>query len=138
MLEPLFVSHTETLLFVDDHQSKVVELDVLGEQAMRADHDVGLASFSGHNNLLLLLRWNKPAQHGDCHRKSCKSLLERFVVLIAEDGRRRQHGDLLTVRNGFERRAHRNFGFAVSDVATYKAVHWHGRFHVPLDIRDGR
>ena len=43
LLQPLFVAHAEALFFVDDHEAEVVELHVLREQAMRADHDVDFA-----------------------------------------------------------------------------------------------
>ena len=32
LLQPLFVAHAEALLFVDDHQAEVLELDVLRKQ----------------------------------------------------------------------------------------------------------
>ena len=39
-LDALLVLHAEALLLVDDEQAEVLELHVVGEQAVRADHDV--------------------------------------------------------------------------------------------------
>ena len=44
LLEALFVRHAETLLFVDDHQTEILKLDVLRKQPVRADHDIHLAA----------------------------------------------------------------------------------------------
>ena len=41
-LQPLLVAHAEALLFVHHHQPEVGELEVLGEQAVRADQNVHL------------------------------------------------------------------------------------------------
>ena len=43
LLQPLLVRHAEALLFVDDDQAQVGELDVLADQPVRADEDVDLA-----------------------------------------------------------------------------------------------
>ena len=43
LLDPLLVRDAEPLLLVDDQQAEVAELDVLRQQAVRADDDVDLA-----------------------------------------------------------------------------------------------
>ncbi len=42
-LSALLVVDAEALLLVDDHQAQVLELDLLAEQPVGADHDVDLA-----------------------------------------------------------------------------------------------
>jgi hypothetical protein len=49
------VRDAEALLLVDDEQAEVLELDVLREQAVRADDDVDLAGFGLLRASLLLL-----------------------------------------------------------------------------------
>ena len=44
-LEALFVGHAEALLFVDDKQAEILEFDVFGKQAVRADDHVHFAGF---------------------------------------------------------------------------------------------
>ena len=43
LLDLLLVRHAEPLLFVDHEQAEIAELDVLRQQAVRADDDVDLA-----------------------------------------------------------------------------------------------
>ena len=43
LLQALLVPDAEALLFVDDQQAEIAELDVLREQAMRADDDIDFA-----------------------------------------------------------------------------------------------
>ena len=43
LLQALFVADAEALLFVDDEEAEVLELEVLGEDAVGADEDVDLA-----------------------------------------------------------------------------------------------
>ena len=50
----LLVRHAEPLLLVDDEQPEIAELDVLREQAVRADDHVDLAGGEIGERLLLL------------------------------------------------------------------------------------
>ena len=65
LLEALLVAHAEALLFVDDEQAEVLELDVFGEQAVGADEDVDLAGFDFFDDQLLLLRRAEAGDHLD-------------------------------------------------------------------------
>ena len=56
LLEALFVADAEALLFVDDEQAEVLELDVFGKNAMGADEDVDLAGLDFLEDDLLLFR----------------------------------------------------------------------------------
>ena len=50
LFQALLVAHAEALLFVDDEQAEVLELDVFGEQAVGADEDVDFAGFDFFEN----------------------------------------------------------------------------------------
>ena len=117
LLQPLFVTHPEALLFVNDHQAEVAELQVFGEQPVRADHDVHFAGLDALDDLLLLLGAAEAAQHLDVDGKGGEALLEGLEVLEGEHCGRRQNDDLLVVAHRLERRAHTDFGFAVAHVA---------------------
>ncbi len=54
LLQALFVAHAEALFFIDDQQSKIGELYVLGQQAVSADEDVDLSGFDSLQNIFLL------------------------------------------------------------------------------------
>ena len=65
LLQPLFVAHSEALLFIHDQQAEVGELDVFREQAVGADQDVDLAGFDLLQNFFLLFRGAEAADHFD-------------------------------------------------------------------------
>ena len=46
--------------------------------------------------------------------------------------------DLFAVHDGFECRPHGDLGLAVANVAAQQAIHRRRRFHVALDVPDGR
>ena len=74
---------------------------------------VFFCSFSVRNRLSISMRTGNAA-----NRRA-----ERFVVLKRQHGGRRQHGHLLGIRDGLERRAHGHFRLAVADVAAEQPVH---------------
>ena len=88
------------------------------------------------DDLARLLVGLEPAQRPERHREGAHPLGERREVLLHEQRRRHQDGDLLAVLDGLERRAHRDLGLAVADVAADQPVHRHGPAHVGLDLLD--
>ncbi len=60
------------------------------------------------------------------------------MMLLGQDGRRHEDGDLLTPVDRLERRADRHLGFAIADVATDQAIHRPVLRHVFLDRIDRR
>ena len=55
-------------------------------------------------------------------------------MLKRQHGRWREQRDLLAVHHGLERRPHRDFRLAVSDVAAEQAIHGRRQLHVFLDV----
>src|SRR2546421_4953805 len=45
LFQTFFMSDAKALLFVDDHESQVMEFNVLGQQAVGADNNIELAGF---------------------------------------------------------------------------------------------
>ena len=117
LLQAFFLGDSETLLFVDDEKAEVFEVDVFGEDAMRADDDVDLARFEFANDFFLFFRAVVTSEKFDRDRERCEAPQKRAIVLVGEDGGRREHRDLFSIHDGLERGAHRHFSFAVSDVA---------------------
>ena len=68
---------------------------------------------------------------------AAKRRLKRFQMLERKHRGRREHGNLLAVRQRLERGAHGDFRLAVADVAAEQPVHRQSRFHVALHIFDG-
>ena len=66
----------------------------------------------------------------DFHRPVGEAVAKRLVVLLREQGRRRQHRDLLAGLDGDKRSAHGDFGLAESDIPADQAVG--GRFGLKI------
>ena len=118
-LQPLLLRHPEALLLVDDEQAEVAEAHVLGEQAVGADDDVHRALGDARDHLLLLGGGDEARQPADLDREPGEAARERADVLLGENRGRRQHRHLLAVHHRLERRAHRDLGLAVADVADH-------------------
>src|SRR5215510_2182943 len=87
LLETLFVLHAEAVLFVDDNEPEVRELDIGTEQPVRADHEIDFLLFQLDENRRLFFRCLKSAQRRDANRKIGETLGERTLMLIRENGR---------------------------------------------------
>ena len=83
---------------------------------------------------LLLLGGPEAGEHLDLDRKVGQPLDEGAAVLLGQNRRRHQHGDLLAALHRLERGAHRDLGLAVADVAHQQPVHRARPLHVALDL----
>ncbi len=122
-LEAFFVGDAEALLLVHDEQAEILELYVLRKEAVGADDNVDLAGFEVGENFLLFGGAAEAAEHFDAHGKCGEALFEGFEMLESENGGGSKNGDLFAVGDGFEGRAHGDFGFAVADVAAQEPIH---------------
>ena len=134
LLEPLLLPHAEALLLVDDDQREVVEGDAFAQQLVRADDDVDAAL-----QQLVLDRAPVGAgavarQHLDRQAERLAAARERARVLLGEDRRRAQHGDLPAAERHAERRAQRDLRLAEADVAAQQPVHRRLLGEVGLDL----
>ena len=119
----LLLAHAKAVLFVDDHQAEILELDVALQQLVGADHDVDLAlgQFGGRGFDFL---GGFEARHDfHAHRPVGEAVLEAVVVLLGEQGGRHQHRNLLAAVHCEEGRAHGDLGLAEADIAADQAVH---------------
>src|SRR5438045_9504858 len=104
---------------------------------MRPDEDVDLSLFDFLDDILLLLRSAKAADHLDHDREWCEPTLESLVMLEGQNRCRREHSNLPVILHRLEGGAHSDFSLAVTDVAAEKTDRAHGGFHVLLNVGDG-
>src|SRR5262249_20766677 len=78
-LELFFVHDAEPLLFVNHHESEVLETDVVLKQPMGADHDVYRSGGQILHNALLLAAGAKPGKQLDPDRVIGHPFTERVV-----------------------------------------------------------
>ncbi|EPJ40697.1 putative Transcription-repair-coupling factor [Streptomyces afghaniensis 772] len=137
LLQLLLVLDAEALFLVDDDQAQVLELGLRREQAVGADDDVHRALAQAFQDRLGLGVGLEAGQRLDAHRELRVPLAERPEVLLHQQGRGHQDGDLLAVLDGLEGGPDGDLGLAVADVAADQTVHRDRLLHVLLDLGDG-
>ena len=137
LLDPLLVRHAEAVLLIHDEEPQVPEGNVPGEQAVGPDHHVHRALAEPRHHGLLLLRRAEAGEQLHPERERRKPLGEGPPVLLGQDRRRRQEGDLPAVHGGLERGPEGDLSLAVADVPRDQAIHGTGLLHVGLDLLDG-
>ena len=123
LLQLLLLAHAEALFLVDDDEAEILEPHIGLQQLVRADHDVDLAVGKFLQRFLGFLLRLEARKHVHAHGPVGEAIAEVLVVLLREQRRRHEHGDLLASRRGDERGAQRHFGLAEADVAADDAVH---------------
>ncbi len=136
LLDALLVLHPEALFLVDDQQAEILELELLGEQPVGADHAVDLAARQAVHHLARLCRREEAGQHLDPDRVAGEAVGEGVAVLLGEQRRGHEHRDLLAVLDRLEGGPDRHLGLAEPDVAAQQAVHRVGALHVGLGVVD--
>ena len=135
LLQPLLVLDAEALLLVDDDQAEVLEL----ARPCETSRCVPMMMSTPPCATRLTMRFCSPAERkrlmtSTMNGYSASRCAEGAVVLLGEDRRRHEDGDLLAVVDRLERGADGQLGLAVADVAADEAVHRPGLLHVALDL----
>ena len=128
--------HAEALFLVDDDKPEFAEFDFTSDKRVRSDDNVNGTFRETFDDLLALLSHFVTGQSFNNNREFCKAFRKTQIMLLRQNRRRHQHGDLLAGNGAFERRPHRNFRFAVADVAAQQTVHRTRRLHIALDLFD--
>ncbi len=136
LLHRLLVTDAEALLLVDDEQAEPLELHVLGQQSMGADHDVDLAGRDAVDDALGLARREEAGEHLDPDRVRGHAIAERREVLLREQRRGHEHADLHAVLHRLEGGTDRDLGLAEADIAAHEAIHRRVVLHVGLHVGD--
>ncbi len=135
-LQALLVAHAEAMLLVNDEQSQVLEARMRVKQAVRCNDDIDLSVLDTVDRLLSLLCVAEARKGCDAYRPLGESVAEICQVLLREQRRGRQHGDLFARLRCHEGRAHGHFGLAETHVAANDAVHRTVARHVLENLAD--
>ena len=127
----------ELLLFVDDHQPEVLELQVFAQDSVGSDQNIDFPVLEILQHHLGLFGRPRPVEVVDPRGQSVQTFAKRAKVLKRQQRRRNQHRHLLAVGHSLEGGAHRDFSFTKAHVAANQAVHGDRRFHVCLDVGRG-
>ena len=128
------MTHTKVLLFVDDQQTQIVKLGVLGEQSMSANNNIHKTCCHVFARFFCVLCTYKPRQGSDFNGKSAKAFRKTLVVLARQQSGRRNDCHLHARHRCNERRTHRYFGFAKAHITANKTIHRLARAHVCQNI----
>ena len=132
-----FVLDAKTLFLVDDDQAEILELNLLGQQAMGTDDDVdgtALKSLEGFAGFGVSLE-TRQGRHLD--GETCVTLSEGLEMLLHQQSSGHQHRHLLAVLNRLKRSTYRDLGFTVADITTDQPVHRNDLLHVTLNVGNG-
>ena len=129
-LHGLLVGHAEALLLVDDEETEVLELHVLGQQPVRADDHVDAPVGQALHDGPLLGRRQEAAEQLHPHRVGRVAVGEGLGVLAGQQRGRSQHRCLRPVLHRLEDGAHGHLGLAEPDVAAHQTVHRPRLLHV--------
>ena len=129
--------HAKALFLVNDDQAQVLEHYAVREDAVGTDHHVHRAGCDFFGNLAGFLRLLEAGEHTNLHGESREALAERLVVLLGEQGRGYEHGNLFAVLHRLECGTYGDLGFAEAHVAGDEAVHGDFFLHVLLYLVDG-
>jgi hypothetical protein len=137
LLEPLLLLHAEALLFVDDDQPQLPESHVSLDQAVGADDDVDAALLEPLEHGIHFAAGAEPRQQLDPHGPVREPVGERRKMLLCQQCRGYQQGDLPAGLHGDEGGPQGNFGLAEADVTAHDAVHRHRRLEIGQHRLDG-
>jgi hypothetical protein len=97
---------------------------------MRAYEYIDLAFPGSIYDIVGLPGGLEPIQHFDCDGEICKTLIESPAVLNTQNSGRDKNRNLLAAFDSLKSRPHRNFSFAVTNIAAKKPVHRQRFLHI--------
>ena len=137
LFELLLVLHTESLFFINNDQPQILKIHVFLQQAMRSDDDIQFPEAQFCQGFFGLGGTLKTVQHVDADREIGQTLREGRIVLLGENGCRRQKSRLSAVHDCAERGTQGDFRFAEARVPADQPVHRFDIIHVFMDIFNG-
>ena len=114
-----------------------MERYVLARQTVRADDDIDLPLTEICEDSAKLLRRTSTGDVVDTDGEVLQSLGEGAVVLVCQDRRRDEDGDLLAVGGSLEGGTHGYLRLSEADIPTEETVHRVGALHIGLHSGDG-
>ena len=117
-------------------EAEVVPFNVFLKEAMGTDDEIDLALLEAGYGLSLFLLLDEAGEHGHVDGKGLEALAKILEVLLREDRRGGEEGDLLPRDGGLETGAHGYLRLAIADIAADEAVHGLGALHIGFNLFD--
>ena len=111
------------MFLIDDHETDIVEILRMLQQAVRTDDDVDSTRAQTGDDILDFLRGLKTRQDFDPDRPVGETIAKILAMLLCEQGRGTKYGNLLATVYCCERRAQGYLCLAEADVTTDHPIH---------------
>ena len=128
--------HAEALLFVDDHESEVIEMHIARNEPMSADNEVDRTIGDAGDRVADFGGCAETVEQVDAHRVVRHAFAKGAPMLFGKYGGWHEDGRLFAAGDGFERGTDRNLGFAKADITADQAIHRACSFQVAFGFVD--
>ena len=135
--QKLLLAHAEAVLLVNDDESEVLEVHLVGKELVRADDDIDRSVGEAFERLRGFLPRTEAREFGNRHGPCAEAVAEGGGVLFGQKRCRAEDCNLAARHRCNEGGAERNFGFPESNVAADEAVHGLAGSHVAHDRFNG-
>ena len=132
LFDLFLVRHPEALLFIDNQQSQILKLYILGQYPVGSDHHIDQPLLQIRNRLFHLRRGPETGEQIHPHRKILHSLQKSIVMLLGKNGRGDQIDDLLTLLDCLKCCPQRNLCLAIAYISANQAIHDFPALHISL------
>ncbi len=134
--EALALEDAEAVLLVDGDETEAGELDLVFDQRVRADDELGFAGADAFERGGFFGVLEAADEQLDAIAAGSEDAARGKIVLHGENFRGRHERGLRGVFDGDDGGLQRDDGFAAADVALQQAVHGRGLFEVGGDFRE--
>src|SRR5208283_3694823 len=128
--QALALEDAEAVLFVNGDKSEAVKFDVLLDEGVRADDELGFAGTDALARGAFFGGFKAADEQFHGVATGSEDAPSRKEMLDGENFRGGHERGLAAVFDGDDRSLERNDGFAAADIALQKAIHGHGLFEV--------
>ncbi len=133
--EAFALEDAEAVLLVDGDEAEAGELDLVFDQRVRADDELGFAGANAFERGVFFGVLEAADEELDAIAAGSEDAARGKIVLHGENFRRRHEGGLVAVFDGDDGGLERDDGFAAADVALEEAIHGRGLFEVGGNFR---
>ena len=126
--------HTELLLFVDDKQTKILELHALADEFVCTYQDLDFTIRQFLQDTGSILRRTGTTEVFHLTREFLQTFTECLIMLVSQHRSRHKYGYLLIVRCRLKSRTNGYFRLTEAHIATNESVHRAVAFHICLHI----
>src|SRR5580658_4122712 len=128
--ETFALEDAEAVLLVDGDEAEARELDLVFDESVRADDELGFAGADAFEGGLLVCELEAADEQFDAIGTGSEYAASRKIVLHGENFGGRHERGLAAVFDGDDGGLQRDNGFAAADVALQQTVHGRGLFEV--------